>query len=533
MALLISVPAIAIAQTGPGQIPSPWAYGPSLSIFYNNGGVTLGSPVGGNLGIGTINVHGGYYIDGTLIAGAVGSQPANLVYASPNGSSGTPTFRSIANGDLPANRTVSGTLGVTGLASFGAVTASGAISGAGFAAYLASPPCVGCTVPGSGAFGTLSATGTISGVGFSNYLASPPPIGGTAPNTGSFAAPLNVGSPSIVGGTINALDTGTTFSNQGYNFIIAPASMASFGANQHYGAAVQMTKPVSGSTTTGSWTAEEVNMFGAGGSASSDFFTGLITRAIPNVGDGVHNLFGSFTGLNTVAAVPASMTTNSVVSEEADVQSFSATGFRQGLRIADLSGSTGVQATGDDDAISIYSNGGPGWKTGITFGDATTGSAWPVSSRLITTAASSTASMAVGIDLTNLTSASAFTSAAIALPQLSNTIAWGTGPIGSGGFISSNAASSGGNMLFKASETDFQFGGNTAIAIMPSRIQFNKVTIANALAVTCNAAAEGEVLYIKDTVGSAAVTFHLIVAGAGATAVDSPAYCDGTNWRYF
>lgn len=348
-----------------------------------------------------------------------------------------------------------------------------------------------------------------------------------------MVGPVNINSPSIVGGTINALDMGTVFSNAGYNFQIRPPSMASFGSNSHYGVAVEMDKPLSNTgTQTGTWQAMEASMFGVGGSGSTDFFTGLVARAIPNAGDGVHNLSGAFTGINSVAAVPTSMTPNSIVSDEADVQSFSVASFRQGLRIADASGATGVQASGDDDAISIYSNGGPGWKVGLTFGDATTGSAWPITNRLITTAASATASMPIGIDLTNLTNASAFSTAAIALPQLANAISWGVSPFGSGGFISSNATANGGNMLFKNNETDFQFAGSTALAILPTRIQLAPVTIAVALAITCNAAAEGEVLYIKDTVANAAPAYHVAVAGGGANAAHSLAMCNGTSWEW-
>jgi hypothetical protein len=58
-------------------------------------------------------------------------------------------------------------------------------------------------------------------------------------------------------------------------------------------------------------------------------------------------------------------------------------------------------------------------------------------------------------------------------------------------------------------------------------------TIAQTLAMTCAAASIGNTAYVKDTVGSAAVTFHLAVAGAGVTTVDSPAYCDGTSWRFY
>ena len=58
------------------------------------------------------------------------------------------------------------------------------------------------------------------------------------------------------------------------------------------------------------------------------------------------------------------------------------------------------------------------------------------------------------------------------------------------------------------------------------------MTIAALLAISCGAGTEGTVAYVKDTVGSAAATFHLAVAGGGATAVHSLASCNGTNWQY-
>jgi hypothetical protein len=486
------------SSTGVWSVP---ASSFSLSETFTGGLISVaGSPAngGGTFALTVAGTSGGipYFASGTSWAssGALGANQIVLgggAGAAPSTPVGLGTTTQLLHGNA------------AGAPSFGAV------SSADVTTVLASPPPIGSTTPGTGAFTTLGATGTAS----------------------FTVGPLNVGSPAITGGTINALDVGTVYSNAGYYFIVAPASMASFGAHEHYGVVIQSTKPQSNSATqTGSWTGAEVNMFGVGGSAASDFFTGFTTQAIPNPGDGVHNLFGSFTGLNTVAAVPIGMTANSLVSEEADVQSFSVTGFRQGLRIADLSSSTGVQASGDDDAIAIYSNGGPGWKTGLTFGDATAGTAFPVSGKLITTMASSTATLSIGLDFTQLTNATPFTGAAIALPQGGNTISFGVSPLGSGGFISSNAASNGGNILFKASETDFQFTGSNALVILPARIQLTPITIATALAVTCNAAAEGEMLFIKDTVASVALVWHGVVAGGGGTAANSLATCNGTNW---
>jgi hypothetical protein len=81
-------------------------------------------------------------------------------------------------------RSISALSGIPG--SFTTLSASGAVSGAGFSNYLASPPAIGGTAAAAGAFTTLSASGAVSGVGFSNYLASPPAIGGTAAAAGTF-----------------------------------------------------------------------------------------------------------------------------------------------------------------------------------------------------------------------------------------------------------------------------------------------------------------------------------------------------------
>lgn len=60
------------------------------------------------------------------------------------------------------------------------------VSGAGFTAYMASPPAIGSVAASSGAFTDLSSSGVVGGAGFVSYLASPPVIGGTAANAGSF-----------------------------------------------------------------------------------------------------------------------------------------------------------------------------------------------------------------------------------------------------------------------------------------------------------------------------------------------------------
>jgi hypothetical protein len=96
---------------------------------------------------------------------------------------------------LTASGTVSGAGFTTLLAPYaplaspthtGVVTINGTITGPGMNTFMASPPPIGSTAPSTGAFTTLSVTTTVSGVGFTTYLASPPAIGGTAANAGTF-----------------------------------------------------------------------------------------------------------------------------------------------------------------------------------------------------------------------------------------------------------------------------------------------------------------------------------------------------------
>jgi hypothetical protein len=84
-----------------------------------------------------------------------------------------------------AGLTLTGALSGAGGA-FTTLSASSTVSGAGFAAYLASPPAIGGSAAAAGAFTTLSASSTVSGAGFAAYLASPPAIGGTAAAAGTF-----------------------------------------------------------------------------------------------------------------------------------------------------------------------------------------------------------------------------------------------------------------------------------------------------------------------------------------------------------
>jgi hypothetical protein len=214
-----------MAQTGPDSIPNPWVFGPNLSLGYAAGGLTIGTPTGGQLGPGTINIANGYYINGVALPGALGSQSANLIYASPNGSSGTPVFRSLTVGDLPTNFAIAGTLGVTGLTSLGALSVSGTVSGTGITSLFAAPPPLGAT-PNTGAFTALSATlsSTIAGIPF-NTAVTPP--GSFSPSAGPGILLTN-GTPFYIAGAPTSaaqdIPSGTLYVSKDTNYTGIPAS---------------------------------------------------------------------------------------------------------------------------------------------------------------------------------------------------------------------------------------------------------------------------------------------------------------------
>ena len=183
----------------------------------------------------------------------------------------TLTSKTLTSATVTGSTINSTTIGATtpSTGAFTTLAASGAVSGAGFNAYLASPPAiggttpaaitgtsitgstitansafagphngtVGATTPNSGAFTTLSASSTISGTGFSAYLASPPAIGGTAAaaitgttitaNT-AFAGPINgtVGATTPNTGAFTTLSASSTISGTGFtNYLASPPAI--------------------------------------------------------------------------------------------------------------------------------------------------------------------------------------------------------------------------------------------------------------------------------------------------------------------
>lgn len=121
----------AAKAAGPGPQPQPWIVIGS-GVAYSNGGVLLPQNVtGGNKGVGTINVSGGYYVNGSLIAGLTAIPSHNLI-CNLTGASAIPTgcswtaFADVAisgsDGRFPVRASGSWTAGQagTGLAFSGA-----------------------------------------------------------------------------------------------------------------------------------------------------------------------------------------------------------------------------------------------------------------------------------------------------------------------------------------------------------------------------------------------------------------------------
>lgn len=76
----------------------------------------------------------------------------------------------VANSPFTGNMSIGGTLGVTGASTLGAtsattLSASSTVSGAGFTAFMASPPAIGSTAAGTGAFTTLANSSTFTSTG--------------------------------------------------------------------------------------------------------------------------------------------------------------------------------------------------------------------------------------------------------------------------------------------------------------------------------------------------------------------------------
>lgn len=93
---------------------------------------------------------------------------------------------------------------------FTTLSATGAVSGAGFSARFAAPGPIGSVTPSTGAFTTLAASGAVSGAGITALFASPPAIGGTAPAAGTFTTLRNTGLTTVTQGAPAAATVSAT-----------------------------------------------------------------------------------------------------------------------------------------------------------------------------------------------------------------------------------------------------------------------------------------------------------------------------------
>lgn len=136
------------------------------------------------------------------------NQALNYIYSGTNwyrassaaaASSYDPTSVAITGGTI-ASTPISGSTGA-----FTTLSASGAVSGAGFTARFAVPGPIGATTASTAAFTTLAASGAVSGAGFVALHASPGPIGSTLASTGAFSTLTASGAITLAGTVVNTV----------------------------------------------------------------------------------------------------------------------------------------------------------------------------------------------------------------------------------------------------------------------------------------------------------------------------------------
>lgn len=159
--------AIAVASTSHAQ-----------GVVQQQGVVTPGHPAVWN---GNGQLVDGLNYPGTTIPSLLGANSWSLMQTFPGGA----TFPGISGStqclEVNSSGVVSGSGGSCGSPLGVANTWTAPQS---FSAGLAGP--IGASAPSTGAFTGLSASGAVSGAGFTNYFASPPTLGSTTPNTGAF-----------------------------------------------------------------------------------------------------------------------------------------------------------------------------------------------------------------------------------------------------------------------------------------------------------------------------------------------------------
>jgi hypothetical protein len=334
--------------------------------------------------------------------------------------------------------------------------------------------------------------------------------------------------------TLTATNTGAaaSFSTPAFNFLESEGYGSFSSTSTHFGWVGQATKNVAGSTTTGSRQAATSQQLGVGGTVSDYFTAGFeVTEpCLSPVTCNAFNLSGNFTANNPYVYIPAAMTPTTVTGEEIDSTLLSPGATeREGLRVADL---TGTQHGTIDAAINVISS-GVGWNTYLYAGDNTGTFGLAAGGTFLDTPAT-TVALNTFMNFANITGNPVL--AGILLPATTSpSIGWGshTACCG-GGSITSQTTTGGPELVFANGIQAFQIpaGTNSVFIQASGRILSIPQTIATILAVTCNAGNKGSMMFVTDTTGSAAPTYHLILAGGGGTTVNSLVSCNGTNWIY-
>jgi len=164
-------------------------------------------------------------ITGTLAVSSTVSGAGFTAYFASPPAIGSTAASTGAFTTLSASSTVSGTGFSTYLASppaiGGTAAAAGTFTTLGGTTITASVAfsgpingTVGATTPSTGAFTTLSASSTVSGAGFDAYLASPPAIGGTAAAAGSFTTLTASTSITVSGVAVPTISSTSTLTNK-------------------------------------------------------------------------------------------------------------------------------------------------------------------------------------------------------------------------------------------------------------------------------------------------------------------------------
>lgn len=208
---LLAVPLIAFGQTYPSPTFSSLTLQNPLTAANGGTGTTTSTGTGSVVyasspTISTPTVTGSFTATGLVTLADLATQAANTVLANATASSASPTAFAMPGCSAATNALTWTTS--TGFTCNSAINAS-TLGGTTFAA----PGPIGSTTPSTGAFTTLSASSAVSGAGFSTYLASPPAIGGTVANAGSFTTL----SASTANPSLNYLANGTGATSRSYS----------------------------------------------------------------------------------------------------------------------------------------------------------------------------------------------------------------------------------------------------------------------------------------------------------------------------